>query len=286
MAEASQALPEPMRGPASSQGGPLSTLSYKALLDASTMRHGEFADVVAKTHNFGRVNLSQMREGASLAHDFSPVFLRESSLYPYRGKDGVVRLAFADPSMQDAIEAVRLSLRCPVKLKVATFEDIELALESEAAKADAVEPSLDDGDCGQEDVDGLRDLASGAPVVQALDQIFDRAVALRATDIHIEPFQRELRVRVRVDGILRPLAAPTSIAARALVSRVKILSGLNIAEHRLPQDGRGRISVRGREFDMRIATMPTTAHMGKFASSGQVHRCINKTPLVVSVSKV
>lgn len=250
--------PAPAREPVAAEGGPLAKLSYKTLLDASTLRPGVFADLVAKAHAILRVDLARMREGVSLAHDFSPVFLREASLYPYRDQEGLVRLAFADPSKQDAIEAVRLTLRCPVTLEVATFEDIDLVLETEAAKADAVGRPAEDGGSGQEDADSLRDLASGAPVVQALDQIFDRAVALRATDIHIEPFQRELRVRVRVDGILRPLATPASIAARALVSRVKILSGLNIAEHRLPQDGRGRISVRGREFDMRIATMPTT----------------------------
>ena len=94
--------------------------------------------------------------------------------------------------------------------------------------------------------------------MRALDDIFDTAVSLRASDIHIEPLGRELQIRVRVDGVLRIIPAPRSAPARALVSRIKILAGLNIAEHRQPQDGRMRIKVRSRDFDVRVATMPTT----------------------------
>jgi general secretion pathway protein E len=213
------------------------------------------------------VDLQQLRGGFSLVHEFSPLFLREAGLYPYRAEEGSIRLAVADLAKREAIEAVLLTLRGPVVIEHAAIEDIEIALESEMARTHAqdlqgladADGSAGDQGAAHEDVDNLRDLASGAPVVQALDQIFDRAVALRATDIHIEPFKRDLRVRVRVDGILRSLSAPRGIAARALVSRIKILSGLNIAEHRLPQDGRTRINLRSREFDIRVATMPTTA---------------------------
>jgi general secretion pathway protein E len=221
--------------------------------------HGKCGDIPGVLQDLPRVDLERMRRGTSLVSDFSPTFLRESSFYPYRGEDGSIRLALADPSKQEAIDAILLALPGPVTLEVASPEDIEIALESEASKAEATERQNEEAALRHEDVENLRDLASGAPVVQALDQIFDRAVALRATDIHIEPFKHELRVRVRVDGVLRPLTTPRGIAPRALVSRVKILSGLNIAEHRLPQDGRARIGVRQREFDMRVATMPTTS---------------------------
>ena len=88
--------------------------------------------------------------------------------------------------------------------------------------------------------------------------MFDQAVALRASDIHFEPQGRDIGVRVRVDGVLRSIPSPRGAPARAIVSRIKILAGLNIAEHRQPQDGRMRIKVRGRDFDVRVATMPTT----------------------------
>ena len=109
-----------------------------------------------------------------------------------------------------------------------------------------------------ENLDNLRDLASGAPVVRAFDAIVEKAVDLRASDIHIEPGRASLIVRVRVDGILRAIPAPSDAPGAALISRLKILSGLNIAERRLPQDGAARLKVGRTELDVRVATLPTT----------------------------
>ncbi|HLH10532.1 MAG TPA: GspE/PulE family protein [Methylovirgula sp.] len=210
-----------------------------------------------------RVELEALRNATSLAHEYSPVFLREAGLYPYRAANGQVRLALADPSRRDAINAILLTLPPPVELRLAKAEEIELMLDSLAhAEHEASEnqaPAASESG-SEEDVNSLRDLASGAPVVRFLDEVFDRAIGMRATDIHIEPLGTEAQIRIRVDGMLRTLPPPRTgnVAARALVSRVKILSSLNIAERRIPQDGRMRIKVRNRDFDLRVATMPTT----------------------------
>ncbi len=119
----------------------------------------------------------------------------------------------------------------------------------EGAKAQAAQ--------SDDDIESLRDLASGAPVVRALNDLLERAVELRASDIHIEPFRAGLTVRMRVDGLLRALPAPSGVPPAALISRVKILAGLNIAERRLPQDGAARVRASRAEFDVRVATMPT-----------------------------
>src|SRR5205085_4611670 len=103
----------------------------------------------------------------------------------------------------------------------------------EGAKAQAAQ--------SDDDIESLRDLASGAPVVRAFNDLLERAVELRASDIHIEPFRAGLTVRMRVDGLLRALPAPSGVPPQALISRVKILAGLNIAERRLPQDGAARV---------------------------------------------
>ena len=122
----------------------------------------------------------------------------------------------------------------------------------EAAEAAAGEATHSD-----DDIDRLRDLASGAPVVRAFNDLLERAMELRASDIHIEPFRTGLTVRMRVDGLLRAIPAPAGIMPQALVSRIKILAGLNIAERRLPQDGAARLRVGRSEIDVRVATMPT-----------------------------
>lgn len=205
--------------------------------------------------------LQDLRHATSLAGDFSSVFLREAGIYPHRTPAGEVRLALADWTRRDAIDAVLLTLPSPVALLRANADDIQLLLDHDASfeveptdrqAHDSSAPGLDD------DVNSLRDLASGAPVVRFLDELFDRAISLRATDIHLEPLGAGAQVRFRIDGMLRTLPVPQAIPPRALVSRVKILSGLNIAERRLPQDGRMRIHVRNHDVDLRVATMPTT----------------------------
>ncbi len=244
-----------------SRSDPAGSASWsKRLLGASRMKPVEFADLMATTQVLPRASLDRMRKGTSLAAEFSLPFLHEAGLYPYRAPDGSLRLATADPFNVDAVDAIAVTLGGGVAIEVATFEDVELALDADK-RADDAKASAEDvgsGEAGPDNSDSLRDLASGAPVVRALDDVFDAAVSLRASDIHFEPLGRDLQIRVRVDGVLRVIPSPRAAPARALVSRIKILAGLNIAEHRQPQDGRMRIKVRARDFDVRVATMPTT----------------------------
>jgi general secretion pathway protein E len=109
----------------------------------------------------------------------------------------------------------------------------------------------------EDNLDDLRDLAGGAPVVRAVDDLLRLAVEQRATDLHIEPFGGALQARLRIDGLLKAVPAPPMSMARGLLSRLKIMAGLNITERRLPQDGRARLVVGGTEIDLRVATMPT-----------------------------
>jgi len=109
----------------------------------------------------------------------------------------------------------------------------------------------------EDDIESLRDLASGAPVVRAVNDLLEKAMELRASDIHIEPFSTGLVVRMRIDGMLRPVATPTGVLPQAVISRIKIVASLNIAERRLPQDGAARLRVGRADIDIRVAIMPT-----------------------------
>ena len=168
------------------------------------------------------------------------------------------RLIVADPTDGAAVRAAEIVLGTSVQIAVASFEDIATAL---AARLEDKARAADPGNAAQggveDDVESLRDLASGAPVVRAVNDLLERAIELRATDIHIEPFQAGLTVRMRVDGMLRTVQTPARALPQAIISRVKIMAGLNIAERRLPQDGAARQSIRGAEVDIRVATMPT-----------------------------
>jgi general secretion pathway protein E len=115
-----------------------------------------------------------------------------------------------------------------------------------------------DAEAGEEDIEHLRDLASEAPVIRLVNLIMQRAVEARASDIHIEPFENRLKVRYRIDGVLQETEAPPASSTAAVISRIKIMAKLNIAERRLPQDGRIMHRVQGKELDLRVSTIPTS----------------------------
>jgi general secretion pathway protein E len=226
------------------------------LWQAMEMPAQDFADAVARFLDFPRIALSELMSVNSLANRFSPRFLRESLMFPYSTDDGARWLAVGDPTDTASIRAAELALEAPLRIVIASFEDIATVLaarlEEKTQTAQGVSPNARVDD----DIESLRDLASGAPVVRAVNDLLERAVELRATDIHIEPFQSGLIVRMRVDGVLRPVQVPAGAPPQAIISRIKILAGLNIAERRLPQDGAARQSLAGAEVDIRVATMP------------------------------
>ncbi len=226
--------------------------------EISELPASEFADEVARLHGLPRVSLSTLLSALALTEALSPRFLRDSSCFPFAAPDGRTVLALADPEAARSRKAVELALGRPVELAVASFEEIAAAL-AERLGGEERSPSAPTAESAREDesVDTLRDLASGAPVVRAVDELVEKAVELRASDIHIEPMRGGLTVRMRIDGLLRQVAAPEQAPAHALVSRIKILSGLNIAERRLPQDGAARLRVGRGDIDVRVATMPT-----------------------------
>jgi general secretion pathway protein E len=233
--------------------------TLKDLWEASDLSANDFADEVAQFYRLPRVALPQLIAAPALAAKFSRRFLRETLVFPYTAEDGGPRLVLADPTDAAAVRAAEIVLGAPIAIEVASYEDIATALtkrlgEDDEASSDADEATTARAD---DDIESLRDLASGAPVVRAVNDLLERAMELRATDIHIEPFRNGLTVRMRVDGLLRAVPTPAGVLPQAILSRIKILAGLNIAERRLPQDGAARVRVARAEFDVRVATMPT-----------------------------
>ncbi len=243
-------------------GSPLNSAvarPLRELWEATDLSAAEFADEVAECWGVARLSLLQLLGSTPCLDGFSRRFLRESMIFPVRAPDGGYRLAMADPSDTASIRAAEMVFGAPVEVAIASFEDITTLLDqrADADGANAEEETKAASQQSDDDIDSLRDLASGAPVVRALNDLLERAVELRASDIHIEPFRTGLVVRMRVDGLLRAMPAPSGISPQALISRVKILAGLNIAERRLPQDGAARVRVSRSELDVRVATMPT-----------------------------
>ncbi len=195
-----------------------------------------------------------------LAEQLSESFLKAEGLLPLAIEDGKLIVATSDPFSSYNRRAVELACNMPVALVVATQSDIESALrrlyESRPENGEALSDT--NGDAGyEEDIQRLKDMAAEAPVIRFVNQLFQEAVEKRSSDIHLEPFHTSLRVRLRIDGLLREVGAPPAQLASAIISRVKLLARLNIAERRLPQDGRIRTVIKGKTMDVRVSTVPT-----------------------------
>ena len=187
-------------------------------------------------------------------------FLRQFKVLPIALHDQTVRLAMADPLDFETIAAVRTCTGLKVEPVIAAENEILEAIEKHYGQADNRQREADiqgfEGE-GQEDLEHLRDMASEAPVIRLVNTMIAQAVEKRASDIHIEPFEKEFRIRYRIDGILYPQDPPPKELKAAIISRVKLMAKLNIAERRLPQDGRIKIKSVGREVDLRVSTLPT-----------------------------
>ena len=220
----------------------------------------EFADAVANFYKLPRLDLPQLLAASSLAGQFSQRFLREMAVFPCQLEAGDVHtLVVADPTDAASVRAAELTLGGRVALAVASFEDIATALAEQLGDDTLAGPERAEVNAAQsdDDIDSLRDLASGAPVVRAVNDLLEKAIELRATDIHVEPFRNGMVLRMRVDGLLQVAPAPPDVLPQALISRIKILAGLNIAERRLPQDGAAHLHIARSDVDIRVATMPT-----------------------------
>ena len=221
----------------------------------------DLAEAIAQHLNLPLVGARDYPDLPVLEDRIRARFLRDSHVLPLSTDDDAVVLAMADPFNSFAIDAVRLIAGRAVSPAIAVPAELEAAIErlygrDQASATQLVEVGAE-ADEDTLDADRLKDLASEAPVIRLVNHFISRAIEQRASDIHLEPTDDGLRVRYRVDGVLREVDSPPSRLRAAIVSRVKIMARLNIAERRLPQDGRIKMAVRGVPIDLRVATVPT-----------------------------
>ncbi|MDR0247585.1 MAG: type II secretion system ATPase GspE [Burkholderiales bacterium] len=224
----------------------------------------DIAEAWAQLYSLPLVRADRFPELPILEERISPRFLRESKVLPLHENEEELTLAMIDPSDTFTIEAFTMATGKRIVPQVALPSEIETALERlYGAGRSAVGQIV--GDIGMEadefglnaDVQQLKDLASEAPVIRLVSLIITNALSMRASDIHIEPFEDRLIVRYRIDGVLHEIESPPKRLSAAVISRVKIIANLDIAERRLPQDGRIRLRSQGKDIDLRVSTVPT-----------------------------
>lgn len=192
-------------------------------------------------------------------------FIRENRIIPLELKNNVLKAVMANPEDTTAIDALRVATSADIMVYACDNNVIEEYIsrfyEQETQNINRIIEDL--GDKGieflkeeEEDIGHLKDLASEAPIIRLVNMLITRAIESRASDIHIEPFEDELKVRYRIDGVLHDIESTPKRLQAAIVSRIKIMAKLNIAERRLPQDGRIRLKVGEREVDLRVSTIP------------------------------
>ncbi len=195
--------------------------------------------------------------------NLSPKYLRQYAACPIALEGSTLTVATADPTNPLLVDELRQTLGLTIALCVAPRQAILEAIERTYGASTALQkivegmgPAEGDGD-REEDITQLRDMAFEAPVVRLVNLLIEEAVASEASDIHIEPSEDTLRVRYRIDGILYDLEAPPRRLQAAVTSRIKLMAELNIAERRLPQDGRIRMTLNARRVDIRVSSVPT-----------------------------
>ncbi len=217
-------------------------------------------------------------------------FAKQNKLIPLREEDGILIVAISDPLDTATLDEARMLLERPVVSHLAPAQAIldainqvydRAANESERLMDDLKTEDLDSLAHELEEPQDLLDAADDeAPIIKLVNSLMFQAVKERASDIHIEPFERELAVRFRVDGVLREKIKPPKRFQKAIASRVKIMGSLNIAETRLPQDGRIRIKIAGRDIDIRLSTVPT-AHGERI-----VMRLLDKSAVLLDMAEI
>ena len=195
--------------------------------------------------------------------NLSPKYLRQYAACPITLEGSTLTVATADPTNPLLVDELRQTLALNIALCVAPRQAILEAIERTYGASTALQKIVEgmgptDGDADrEEDITQLRDMAFEAPVVRLVNLLIEEAVTSEASDIHIEPSEDTLRVRYRIDGILYDLEAPPRRLQAAVTSRIKLMAELNIAERRLPQDGRIRMTLNTRRIDIRVSSVPT-----------------------------
>ncbi|MGC1953205.1 MAG: type II secretion system ATPase GspE [Gammaproteobacteria bacterium] len=193
----------------------------------------------------------------------TPEFLKKAKAIPLSLHHNCLSVAMADPLDHYIQEALELATGKKIEPQIGVPSDIEAAFQRHygngtSSMAKVVEDIAGPAEEQElDDIQHLRDLAAEAPIIRLVNSLITRALEARASDIHIEPFENKLTIRYRIDGVLRNTEAPPVRSTAAVISRIKVMANLNIAERRLPQDGRIRLRIAGREFDMRVSTVPT-----------------------------
>ena len=243
---------------AQTENEPLAALLVKLGL----VSEKDLADAISTVSGLRLVRTDDYPSASILPQNVSIRFLKDRHIVGLSVSDETITLAVADPFNQESMTAMQMICNKPITVCVGIISEIDKVIDIQMGAEDKndstnPDPLSGDDDIDQADVEHLKDLASEAPVIRMVNLVLQKAVVMRASDIHVEPFDQSLKIRLRVDGVLREIEPPPLKSTAAVISRIKIMAKLNIAERRLPQDGRIKLQIEGKQLDLRVSTTPT-----------------------------
>jgi general secretion pathway protein E len=229
------------------------------LIKLGLVSERDVAESLSRQLDLPLVTRQQFPDALPIDEQVSHKFLQENLVLVLDDEDDALTVVMADPQDAYVLEALALFTGKTIVPRIGIVSEIRQALEQRYSVKDPTQGDEYKLDAVQflDDVEQLKELASEAPVIKMVNHLINEAVEAGASDIHIEPFEGTLQVRYRIDGLLREVEAPPTRSTAAVISRIKIMANLNIAERRLAQDGRFKVRVRGKEIDLRVSTVPT-----------------------------
>ncbi|MBA2346816.1 MAG: Flp pilus assembly complex ATPase component TadA, partial [Solirubrobacterales bacterium] len=260
-----------------------STTPENVLVENGTLTQAQLSRAIAERYGLDHLDLSVFNVDMGAANLIQAAAARRYEAVPvgYLGERGLL-VAMADPANVLAVDDISLMTGFEVRAAVASKEDIQSLISRQTRLDDVVASASmsEDGEEEEAEIVDLRDSADEAPVIKLVNQIIAQAVDQGASDIHLAPDGTQLRVRFRIDGVLAETATVPRRMVNGVISRVKIMSDLDIAEKRLPQDGRVGLTIENRHIDLRVVTLPSVH------GEGAVMRILDKTSVVMELEKL
>src|SRR5438309_5112375 len=235
----------------------------EALVELGAVKSEDVLRALAEQQNLAYLSRDELPSPLPVVKTLSAKYLRQYTVCPVSVENGLLTVATADPLSPVVADDLGQFRGLAVKLVVSSAEAITEAIDrtydGAATPLQRIVEGIEDesAGAGEEDVNHLRDMAFEAPVVRLVNLLSENAIDAEASDIHVEPFEDTFRIRYRLDGILFDQEAPPRRLQAAVTSRIKLMAEMNIAERRLPQDGRIRVTLRSRRVDIRVSTIPT-----------------------------
>ena len=260
----------------------------RKLLESRLIDERDLCQLMSEALGIPFVPFDQFPKEPLLLSGLSAQFMRQGQFLPVQMNEGELVIITHDPLDFYTLDAIRVATGLKVRPMIGVGSEIAEALQQLYGVGETtMEKIIEDIDNIpeyqadlDEDIDHLRDLASEAPVIRLVNLIITKAIDTKASDIHFEPYENQFRIRYRVDGVLHDVEAPPKRLQSAIISRVKIMAKMNIAERRLPQDGRIMVKVKGKEIDFRVSTVPT------IHGESVVLRILDKTSIVLDIEKL